>query len=403
MFEMLAKTPRVALLGAFLLAGSCNLAYAGLDTPATPAPVWFKHGKDIVSGWRVAVDPQDPNIVSVTPRWGLRDINKKKILVLYPRASSAYDTAITEILHVFEEKQIEAEFTAINFNREDTRGRAAIELAESKGYDLIISMGSESTAWLWDNYRNRKLPVVTVCSKDPVTLGQVKSYDVGSGTNFAFTSLNMPIESQMAYVMDLIPELRNLAILVDLKNVSAVETQAKPIAAYARKRGVRVFELGVANPKTVADELRSLVSDSVTSMKKNDMNLERSLFLITGSTTVFNEIRTINANSDRVPILSVVPEVVKEGDDSAVMSIGISFESNAHMAAIYASEVLAKPKSVSALKVGLVSPPDISINFRKARQIGLKMPFSFFESASTIYDYEGKPVRTPNAQGAGSN
>ena len=30
-----------------------------------------------------------------------------------------------------------------------------------------------------------KLPVVTVCAKDPVQLGQMKDYDSGSGNNFA--------------------------------------------------------------------------------------------------------------------------------------------------------------------------------------------------------------------------
>jgi len=43
--------------------------------------------------------------------------------------------------------------------------------------------------------------------------------------------------------------------------------------------------------------------------------------------------------------------------------------------------------------VGVVSPPDIAINFRKAREIGLKIPFSFVEGANYIFDYDGKPVR----------
>ena len=42
----------------------------------------------------------------------------------------------------------------------------------------------------------------------------------------------------------------------------------------------------------------------------------------------------------------------------------------------------------------MVSPPDIAISFLKAREIGLRVPFSFFESASFVYDYDGHPVRT---------
>ncbi len=44
----------------------------------------------------------------------------------------------------------------------------------------------------------------------------------------------------------------------------------------------------------------------------------------------------------------------------------------------------------SELKVGLVSPPDITINFRKVRDIGMTVPLSFFEAAGTIYDYDGE-------------
>jgi putative tryptophan/tyrosine transport system substrate-binding protein len=49
---------------------------------------------------------------------------------------------------------------------------------------------------------------------------------------------------------------------------------------------------------------------------------------------------------------------------------------------------------VGDLKVGIVSPPDIAISFLKAREIGTRVPFSFFESASFVYDYDGRPVRS---------
>ena len=83
----------------------------------------------------------------------------------------------------------------------------------------------------------------------------------------------------------------------------------------------------------------------------------------------------------------------QEGDASATLSIGISFESNAHLAALYGIKVLRGKAKVGDLKVGVVSPPDIAINFRKVRKIGLKMPFSFVEGANFIYDYDGQSVR----------
>ena len=365
---------------------------------AEPFAKWFRFDDSVKENWKIIADAQDPLRLEIVPGDGssvssIRIEPRFRVMVLYPRPSSAYDVAITKILNVFSDRGIEAEFKIFNFDRTDSRGFKAIKLAEASEIDLIFTMGSESTAWLWNHYKGGKIPVVSVTSKDPVILGQANSYDRGTNTNFAFTSLNMPVSAQLAYVFELRPQLRNLAVLVDSKNVSAMETQARPIAETASAKGIRVLNLEVQNPENARAELSALVREAVSAMRKNDVNLENSLFWITGSTSVFREIQTINSHADRVPVLSVVPEVVQEGDSSAVLSIGISFESNAHLAAIYAIKVLEGEADVGDLKVGIVSPPDIAINFRKAREIGLKIPFSFVEGANYIFDYDGQPVR----------
>ena len=353
---------------------------------------WFGYGDDAMQEWNFIEIPDTPWMVSIE-RKGRTGPAAQQVMVIYPRPSSAYDIAITKVLDVFAEKDMDVELTVYNFAKSDERGREALQLAESEDYDLIFSMGSESTAWLWDNYRGGELPVVSVCSKDPVLLGQTDDYDVGTGTNFAFTSLNTPIEVQMQYLLELKPDLRNLAILVDSQNISAMQTQADPIARYARRRGIQVFDVAMRDPQNARQELARLVRSTVEDMRRNDPTLDNSVFWITGSTAVFREIRTINAHANRVPVISVVPEVVAAGDDSAVLSIGVSFQSNAHIAAVYGADVLSDRVDVGNLAVGVVSPPDIAINFRKARSIGLNVPFSFLESASTVYDYEGRPVR----------
>jgi putative tryptophan/tyrosine transport system substrate-binding protein len=353
---------------------------------------WFKYSASVLEKW--AIDATDnPNQVEMEPLRRATAGFRKRMLLIYPRPSSAYDIAITKILSVLEDKTIDARITAVNFNNENARGRAIMKLAETGNYDVIMAMGSETTAWLWDNYRGGRIPVVTVCSKDPVVLGQSPGYNKGSGTNFAFTSLNMPIDVQMAYVNELKPKLRNIAVLVDSRNVSAIETQAKPVIDFAKSRGIRILELSVQNPANAREELERMVKDATAQMTRNDPDLSNSIYWVTGSTSVFREIATVNAHSGRAAVISVVPEVVKGGDDSAVLSIGISFESNAHLAAVYAADVLKGRAKIAELKVGVVSPPDIAISFRKVRDIGMTVPLAFFEAAGTIYDYDGKAVR----------
>jgi putative tryptophan/tyrosine transport system substrate-binding protein len=359
-----------------------------------PASKWFRYGAGVEESWDVSGDPAKPMQFSITRKGMALRRSSQRVLVLYPRPSSAYDVAITKILQVFESKALDAQFTVINFEMDDARGKEAVKFAERNEFDLIFAMGSESTAWLYDHYRGGPLSVVSVCSKDPVQLGQMPDYRSGSRNNFAFTSLNVPVDVQMTYVKELSPDLKNLTVLVDSKNVSAVQTQAEPIASYAKQRGIQVIWGAVQNPARAREELVTIVRDAVTTMRKSDPGLGNSMFWVTGSTSVFLEIRTINENADRVPVVSVVPEIVRSGTDTAVLAIGVSFESNAHLAAIYGADILNGKARAGDLKVGLVSPPDIAISFLKAREIGMKVPFSFFETASFVYDYDGRAVRT---------
>lgn len=382
------------------LSGTAPVRANPLSPPATVAMPqqqpywdWFKFNTSLTQTWDIKGDPANPDIVFAKPaRLGLAAA-QKRVLVIYPRPSSAYDIAITKMLNVFEDKLLDIDITVVNFRNEDGRARDVVAYAEREKFDLVLSMGSETTAWLWTNYRNSKIPIVSVCSKDPVVLGQSPGYHLGSGTNFAFTSLNMPIDVQMAYVQELKPKLRNIAVLVDSRNVSAIETQSKPVVDYAKARGIRVLELAVQDPANAKAELEKLVEAATAQMTRNDPDLSNSLFWVTGSTSVFKEIKTINEKASRAAVVSVVPDIVQGGDNSAVLSIGISFESNAHLAAVYSADILRGRATASTLKVGVVSPPDIAISFRKVRDIGMTMPFSFFEAAGTIFDYEGTAVR----------
>jgi putative ABC transport system substrate-binding protein len=317
----------------------------------------------------------------------------RRVMVIYPRKSSAYDAAMSALLTDFADRPLSLEILAVNFGTDPQRGAALLQEARRDGYALIYAMGSETVDWLHQDHRNIDIPVVTICAKDPVQLGQMPDYEQGSGTSFAFTSLNLLLDVQVEYLRELKPQLKNVAILVDARNASAVETQARPIADVLRRQGVTVLDVTVTDPMRAREQLADLLPAAVARMRANDPDLAQSVFWITGSTSVFAEIATINAHSGKLPVLSVVPEVVRAGRDSAVLSIGVSFESNARLAAVYGADILSGRRRPGEMKVGVVSPPDIAVNFLRAREIGLKIPFSFFEAASFVFDAQGRPAR----------
>jgi putative ABC transport system substrate-binding protein len=354
---------------------------------------WFNLSTVSEASWQLHADPENENLLVISPKTDFGSGEQMNILVLFPKASSAYDTAMNTLLGVFYDNQVQAEFTLINFQNDSTRGLDALDYAEFSNCDLILSMGSQSTRFVHEYYSGGALPVVSVCSKDPVLQGQVRDYEGGSGTNIAYTSLDASVELQLTYLLRLKKDLKQIAIVYAQDNVSAVETQVKPMAAVAEKWGIQVRHVVVEDQSRAREELSDKIPQVVQKMRQSDPQQQKSVFWITGSTSVFQEIETIDRLAKKIPVLSVVPDIVRGDSASAVLSIGVSFENNALKAGLYALEILEHGVKPGELEVGLISPPDIAINFKKAREIGLTIPFSFFESASTVFDYEGQVVR----------
>jgi putative ABC transport system substrate-binding protein len=97
--------------------------------------------------------------------------------------------------------------------------------------------------------------------------------------------------------------------------------------------------------------------------------------------------------ANNIPVVSLFPDLVRAGEVSAVLSVGVSFDSNSLLAALYGVRILQGEASPGELPVGVITPPDIAISFAKTREIDLKIPFAFFESATFIYDPNGELVR----------
>lgn len=355
---------------------------------------WLELSEDALKFWQAQTIPDHPATMHIVPKWSVpKEKRLKKLLALVPKPSESYSLATSELLKVLKEHDILAEITLINFNKEDSLGKAAIALAEQENMDLIFSMGSESAAFLHDFYSQGKIPVVTCTNKDPVLLGQVADYDQKSGTNIAYTSLNVPLDIQINYLFDLKPHLKNIGMMYDRNHAQVVATEVMPMRERLLKLNLHVMDIRVSSAETAIAELMKEIPQAITEMRRTDPSLQESLLWITSSTSVFSNIATVNQFSEHLPIIGGIPNVVGEGEKSAVVAIGIDRRNNARLAGLYVVKILTGQAKAGELKVGLISPPDIAINFHVARKIGLKIPFDLFESASFIYNYEGKTAR----------
>ena len=125
----LQRTFAIRGIVAALLALSLTATAAAENRPFS---AWFKYASEIDAAWDVAGDPAKPSVVSIRRKSaGNQPAEKggtpRRVLVLYPRPSSAYDIAITKILNVFDSKEANAEFTVINFELNQARGRETLQ------------------------------------------------------------------------------------------------------------------------------------------------------------------------------------------------------------------------------------------------------------------------------------
>lgn len=341
------------------------------------------------SSWLVQLNKlknfAEPITVQTTP------LAQSKVLILSPKWSSAYDVASKTIIEEFHSRGVTTEFILFNYRGDTAQAKAIIKSAEAKGVDLIFSMGSATTAFMTEYYKNGAIPVVSACSKDPVAMNQIDA-DVGmSQHNIAYTSLNISVETQVAYLKEkFLSGLNLIAIIYDRNNPSSIRTQVNPLKEYLDNSdtGIR-FELIEVDFSQIN---RSLYQPMRRFVAHKGEEGDR-VFLVTGSTELFDVIEDINVAAKDVPVLSVTPSHVMAGDHSVFMAIGVSFKTNAKLAADYAFRILKGQSQTQTLAVGVVSTPDIAINFKRKPLGSIKVPFNFFEDAFFIFNYDGIAVR----------
>ena len=311
--------------------------------------------------------------------------------VLVSRKADSYDVALSTILKVFRREMPNVSFRAFLLPKSQEELVAWTKAADIKA-NMIYTVGSRATVSLHKVYAGGKLPVVSVNAKDPVLLGLTDNYQ-SSGNNFAYTSLNLPADITLSFLRRFKPSLTQIGVLYAKSNTSAYLTQFLPLQKEAEKQGLTVFPIEVDenNPEFA---LQHVLQTTVESMKVNDGNFRQSLLWLTGSSSLLNRLDEINLYSEKLPLLTAVPDAVNGTQQSALMSVGVGFENNAHQAALYGIEVLKKGAAPAALPVGVLSPPDISISFKQAGRIDAQLPFVLIEMASDIYSQDGKLVRS---------
>lgn len=185
-------------------------------------------------------------------------------------------------------------------------------------------------------------------------------------------------------------------MLYDVNNSSALETQVEPMDAYGKENDLNIWHLAITQVDEVEATRQDLNEQYESLMKEfqaSPDSSESTIFLLTSSSSLVQVFDTIVSLAGDTPVISLLKEMVQEGEVSAVMSVAVSFDSNSILAAVYGIKILVDGEDPGSLPVGVIQPPDVAVSFLKSRQIGLGIPFTLFESATYVYDALGNLAR----------
>ncbi len=393
---LLATSPAAALAAPAdpVLPSGFDATLAQESASAEPDLSWVTLKPESLANWHFKLDAADGTRFTLTPKYVDPATTKlKTVMIPFAKASPPFDATMSKILDVMYQKQVPVSFSFWFFQRKTENLRRAVEFAEANNFDLLAPMGSESTEFLHEIYLNGKLPALSLFTKDPVLIGWMKDFVNGSGTNMAYCSTAVSIPVQMSYLQAVRAEVKHIGVLYASSSTSTMEAQVIPLRAVAAANGINMTEVVVTDDMNPHPEFTAKVPPAVAAMERNDPGFQKSVFYATGTTAVINSIELIAQLAGKVPVVSAWPDLVKEGPGSAVLSIGITYDNVGYLASKYLLDILFDGTKPANMPVGVVAPPDLAISFLKARQVGLKIPYSFFETAGYIYDHRGRAVR----------
>jgi putative ABC transport system substrate-binding protein len=231
----------------------------------------------------------------------------------------------------------------------------------TRPYDLIVSMGTQSTQLLQQN-RVTKTPVIFCPVIDPVESGLVKNI-YGSRSNYAGASHNQSMYSQISVLLELIPSVKKIGVLIRVGNNSPT-LQIKELEK--AKSVLGITDVIVSKASDIND-IKRATSDLIG---KVDAIYLPADILVSGSAS--KAIVDI-ALENNVPVMAAVAEPVRYG---ALVSVYTDLVKLGYLAGQMALQVI-NGKDPGLLPIAYQQTPNVILNRDAARRLNISIPSSF--------------------------
>jgi putative ABC transport system substrate-binding protein len=219
------------------------------------------------------------------------------------------------------------------------------------------------------------IPIVFALALDPVGDGLVASLARPGGNITGLSNQSVDLAGKRVELLrDVVPELRRLAVLVDVGFPHAV-LEMREVQATARALGIEVVLLEIRRAEDIGPVFEELKAQGNA---KAD-----ALYIVTTALISANRTRIIElAVGARLPTIFITREYVQAG---ALMSYGPNYSDLFRRSADHVDKILrgAKPGDIP---VEQPTKFDLAVNLKAAKALGLTIPSKLLFTADEVIE-----------------
>lgn len=222
----------------------------------------------------------------------------------------------------------------------------------------------------------KTIPIVYVAVTDPVAAELVPSFEP-SGTNVTGFSDELPLESQVEFLQELVPNLKNIGYVYSPGEVNSASVLER-LKKIVEPKGLQVVAAPAQRTVDIPPAARSLagkVDLIYTSLDNNVVSSYEALAKV--------------ARDIKVPLVGSNTETIDKG---AVAALGVNYR-NIGLGASELVDQILRGKNPGELGSRRSDQFDLEINLDNAKAIGFVIPQSIVGRAT-------RAVGSPSAQGA---
>lgn len=235
--------------------------------------------------------------------------------------------------------------------------------------DVIVTSGSGVPA---ARRMTSAIPIVFMLAPDPVGTGLVASLARPGGNVTGLSNQSRDLAGKrLELLREVIPDLRSLAVLVNMANAPGGGAELAAVKAAARTLDLEIIALEVRKPAEIEPVLKSLNGKAGAVYVVQDPLFIANRDLISASTM-----------GARLPTMNAAREFVEAG---GLMSYGANFPDIFRRAADYVDKILrgAKP---GELPIEQPTKFDLILNQTSAKALGLRLSPTLIARADEVIE-----------------